>query len=148
MTDSYSGGCACGAIRYECTSGPLLSVNCRCRDCQRASGSAYASVLVVHKAAFIVTGVNPKYHRVIADNGNAMARGFCPQCGSPLFLEMAAFADAIGIQAASLDDPSRHLPTAEVWTVSAQPWDYLNPNIAHFPNNTTQAVALGNAKSC
>ena len=35
MPASFSGGCACGAIRYECSAAPLMMLNCHCRDCQR-----------------------------------------------------------------------------------------------------------------
>jgi hypothetical protein len=38
MATSFSGGCACGALRYECEMDPVFSWNCHCRDCQRASG--------------------------------------------------------------------------------------------------------------
>jgi hypothetical protein len=54
MTAPFTGGCACGAVRYECTAEPLGSINCHCRDCQRASGTAYASVLRVPAASFRV----------------------------------------------------------------------------------------------
>jgi len=45
MFTPFSGGCACGAIRYECAAEPLYMVNCECRDCQRATGSAYCAVV-------------------------------------------------------------------------------------------------------
>ena len=32
MTDAYTGGCACGDIRYRCTGDPLYMGNCHCRD--------------------------------------------------------------------------------------------------------------------
>ena len=36
----FSGGCACGGVRYDCSSAPAAMVNCHCRDCQRAGGGA------------------------------------------------------------------------------------------------------------
>ena len=37
-----TGGCQCGAIRYESASFPLLPCTCNCTDCQRQTGSASA----------------------------------------------------------------------------------------------------------
>lgn len=56
-----TGGCACGAIRYECSAAPLRSVNCHCRDYQRATGSAYYAELLVPSAAFRLTKGEPAY---------------------------------------------------------------------------------------
>jgi hypothetical protein len=39
MTVSFSGGCACGSIRYVCARAPVAMLNCHCRDCQRSSGA-------------------------------------------------------------------------------------------------------------
>ena len=47
MPTPFFGGCACGAIRYTCAAAPLFALNCHCRDCQRASGSAFCPVLYV-----------------------------------------------------------------------------------------------------
>src|SRR5271169_7134651 len=35
MPQKLSGGCACGAIRYECDADPVIMMNCHCRDCQK-----------------------------------------------------------------------------------------------------------------
>ena len=35
MSEAYTGGCACGAIRYEISGEPMVSNDCQCRDCQR-----------------------------------------------------------------------------------------------------------------
>ena len=37
-----TGGCQCGAIRYEIVGFPLFLYTCNCTDCQRQSGSAFA----------------------------------------------------------------------------------------------------------
>src|SRR4029077_6281528 len=47
MAQKLSGGCACGAIHYECSADPVRMLNCHCRDCQQASGSAYAAIVIV-----------------------------------------------------------------------------------------------------
>jgi hypothetical protein len=61
MAVPFSGGCACGAIRYQCSAEPAFSWNCHCRDCQRASGSAFCPVLYVPRAALTITGQSRYY---------------------------------------------------------------------------------------
>jgi len=106
-------------------------INCHCRDCQRATGSAYAPSVIVPAAALTVEG-DPTWFEGTADSGNMIKRAFCPTCGSRLFGESSG-APLIGIYAASLDDPSWFRPMAEVWTASAQPWDVMHPEAPRFP---------------
>ena len=56
MSKKITGGCACGAVHYEIGAEPVFMLNCHCRDCQRATGAAYAPVFVVPHAALQVTG--------------------------------------------------------------------------------------------
>lgn len=58
------GGCLCGATRYELAAEPMMSAHCYCRDCQRSSGGAMASILVVPKAAFRLIKGEPKFYAV------------------------------------------------------------------------------------
>ena len=125
MAQKLSGGCACGAIHYVCSSDPVLMLNCHCRDCQRASGSAYAAVIVVPK----VVGDEPRYHKVVGRAGKVIERGFCPNCGSQVTVKLERLPDILGLQAGSLDDPSIYRPAMDVFTVSAQPWDHMDPTI-------------------
>jgi hypothetical protein len=129
----FSGGCACGAIRYECSTAPLVLVNCHCRDCQRASGSAYAPTVVVASAALRLVSGEPRHHEVAAESGAIARRAFCPDCGAPLFASTSARPGFVGIRAGSLDDPSWFRASADVWTASAQPWDVMDPSAAKFP---------------
>ena len=140
MPSVYSGGCACGAIRYACTAEPLFSFNCHCRACQRASGASSAAILLVPETAFTLTTGTPRYHQGTADSGKAIKRGFCPECGSPLVLSghRASSFGFVGIMAASLDDPSWFHPTADFWTSTAQPWAVMNPRLAKCEQNFTE----------
>ena len=133
MIALLTGGCACGAIRYECDAEPLLALNCHCRDCQRANGTAFAAIVRVSAAAFKVTKDAPKFYTVTGDSGNQVSRGFCPECGSPLFSRLSGMPDVVGVRVGSLDDPSRYHPTMDIFVTSAQPWDYMNPELPKFP---------------
>ena len=121
---NWSGGCACGAIRYECEGKPAMMLNCHCRDCQRATGSAYAAFAIFPKAAVSLKG-EPCWYRVIGSSGKPIERGFCPTCGNPVTVKLDVAPDIIGFHAASLDDPARYRPAMDLFTASAHPWDLM-----------------------
>lgn len=128
----FFGGCACGAIRYECSAPPLRMLNCHCRDCQLAGGSAYSPTVIMARSAVGLTkGQTAAYERV-AESGNIARREFCANCGTPLFASSSARPGHVGIRAASLDDPGRFRPEANVWVASAQPWDCMDPTVPSF----------------
>ena len=132
MSTPFTGGCLCGAIRYECTAEPVGAGHCYCRDCQKSAGSGHASTLFVPNAALTVSG-EVKYYEKQADSGRAVRRGFCPSCGSQLFSRAAVLPDFVGIRAGSLDDPSWVKLTMAIYTSSAQPWDVIAQDLAVFP---------------
>ena len=128
MTQKISGGCACGAIQYQCNADPVLMLNCHCRDCQQAGGSAYAAIVAVPKTAVEMRG-EPRYHKIVGKGGKAVERGFCPSCGSQLALKLERLPDILGLHAGSLDDPSVYRPAMDVFTSSAQSWDVMDPKL-------------------
>jgi hypothetical protein len=130
MKTPFTGGCMCGAIRYECSTEPIIMGNCHCRDCQRATGTAFAAAMLVPRNAVTIAG-DVKYYDVTGDSGSIVSRGFCPTCGSRLFSK-PPIPELMGIMAGSLDAPSEFQPGMDCYTVSAQPWDYLNPDLPKF----------------
>lgn len=132
MGQKLSGGCACGAIRYETEVDPIVMVNCHCRDCQRAVGTAYAAVMVVPAVSVVLRG-EPRYFKTVGEAGKWVQRGFCKACGSPVVVKLERFPDAIGFQAGSLDDPKRFNPAMDIFTSSAQPWDQMQSDTQKLP---------------
>ncbi len=94
MAQQLSGGCACGAIHYECNVDPIIMLNCHCRDCQQASGSAYAAIVAVPKVAVQMRG-EPRYHKLVGEAGKAVERGFCPSCGSQVTMKLERLPDIL-----------------------------------------------------
>jgi hypothetical protein len=131
----FSGGCACGAIRYECSAPPLRMLNCHCRDCHIAGGGAYSPTVIMTRDAVNITSGRTAVYERIADSGNIAKREFCPNCGSPLFASSSARPGFVGIRAASLDNPAWFSPEANVWMDSAQPWDCIDPAVPAFAKN-------------
>lgn len=132
MSELYSGGCACGAVRFETSSDPIGANHCQCRDCQRRSGTGHASYLVFpRRANMTVTGTLASW-RVAGDSGNDKEHSFCPNCGAPVLLTLAALPELVAVHAASLDDPARFQPTQITYAASGQPWDQMDPALQRF----------------
>jgi hypothetical protein len=138
---AFAGGCACGRIRYECSEQPIGQLICHCRDCQRASGSAFAAMLVVPSDRIKFSGSELKYHSVRADSGRTIRRGFCSECGSPVSVRFAPRVEFL--QAASLDDPSKFRPSCEVWVSRAYPWHSLHAATQKFEQSPTAEAVHG-----
>lgn len=130
MTTPYTGGCACGAIRYEAKAAPIAETHCQCRDCQRRSGTGHGSYLVF--AGAVAIGGEASTWRVAGDNGNVKQHAFCPICGAPVCLTFPSMPDIVGIHAASLDDPGRFAPRAVTYTVRGHAWDVMDPSLTAF----------------
>lgn len=127
-----TGGCACGAVRYECDAEPALVAHCHCRDCQRSSGAAMATVFAVPRSAFRQVQGNTSNYRYTGDSGNPVTRHFCPACGAPLFSDVAVVPDLWFVRAASLDEPALVSPSLHVYCDSAQPWDQSGDDLPRF----------------
>lgn len=132
MAKTLTGGCFCGAIRYEVTADPLMTGHCQCKNCQKDSGTGHASLMMFPKAAMKITGKAKEYQRK-ADSGNTVSHGFCAICGSPLFGSTSGMPQGMAIMAGSLDDPSAFSAQFLVYTASAQPWDHIDLQGPKFP---------------
>ena len=139
MTKELTGGCACGAIRYKCSEKPIFELICHCRDCQRASGSATAAVMLVASDRVTFEG-EQKFHAVTTASGNRLSRGFCPTCGSPVSARWEGnpmYSMLQALTAGSLDDPSTFSPTVEDWVSRAHPWHTFHPDTLKFEEKPT-----------
>lgn len=129
---NFTGGCGCGAIRYEIAGEPVMAFHCQCLSCQKATGSGHASALIFPRATAKVIGT-PKFHETPCDSGNIGQRGFCASCGSLVLGGSSGAPDLLAIYAGSLDDPSRFAPQAVIYRSRAQPWDLVDPALPTFP---------------
>lgn len=131
MSQTYTGGCACGAIRYEISGEPIVQNHCQCRDCQHKSGTGHGSYLTFPRGGVRHSGQATLWN-LAGDSGNTKTRAFCPACGSPVYMTFAAMPDIFTVHAASLDDPARFQPQLVTYAVRAHAWDQLDPALPKF----------------
>lgn len=123
-----TGGCLCGAIRYECTEQPCDVHYCHCRLCQKAFGNVFAVFGSLPATALSFTRGKPRLYR----STPYAERGFCGTCGTPLtfrYLRSEWTALSIG----SLDWPDRVRPEMH-WGIESQvPWLALCDGLPRKP---------------
>ena len=118
-----TGGCLCGAVRYE-IHGALLSVlNCHCSKCRRFNGHIGAYTATHRDNLIITCNDGLKWYHSILDETPNVYRGFCKECGSSLFWDPRQ-SENISITAGSLDEPTNLKTTDHVWV--SQKADYYN----------------------
>ena len=134
MKIPFTGGCVCGAVRYECAAEPIMMLKCHCRDCQHITGGGFAAAVLVPANAFRVTKGEIRYHLTPSLAGGKHKRGYCAQCGSRLTgaEKEAGGWGFVGLLAGSLDDPSEFRPQMDIFTSDAQPWDQMDPTIPKY----------------
>ncbi|MEM7683632.1 MAG: GFA family protein [Pseudomonadota bacterium] len=78
----HTGGCLCGAIRFEAKAAALRPHSCSCKMCQRHSGALTTVWVEFPRQAVTWTGPGgaPATYR----SSDYSSRAFCPQCGSTL----------------------------------------------------------------
>jgi hypothetical protein len=135
MTESITGGCLCGSIRYTLSQPVDKVVACHCSHCQKISGAACSHNAIVPASAFTVTSGTPKRYADKADSGNTLFRFFCPDCGSSLYSQREKAPDLVVLKVGTLDQHGDMKLVMNIWTKSARPWIPLDPQVPQFTEN-------------
>ncbi|WP_163264652.1 GFA family protein [Chelativorans alearense] len=114
------GGCQCGNLGYRIIAAPLTYYVCHCTDCQKQSGSAYGSSLMVPAQGIELHGPFETY-ACRGGSGRMSDRVFCPTCGGRVTHQIQG-SDVVVVKPGTLDDTSWLKPAGHIFTASKQPW--------------------------
>jgi len=128
----FSGGCLCGAIRYEVDAATKRIANCHCDDCRKATGSAFATNIFVDEDGVVVTQGKPKSFNHTANSGNTMTKQFCDNCGSQLFGFSSGGSGLKSVKVGSIDDAGFVRPGLNLFLKRAVPFTQIDRSIASF----------------
>ena len=123
----HSGGCLCGAVRFE-IDGELAPVQvCHCSQCRKAQGGPFATNIPVDRAAFRLLGGESELgeYRATADK----KRVFCRTCGLPIYSARDALPETLRVRAGTLDEPVRTKLEAHYYVASRARWWPLEDNL-------------------
>lgn len=114
-----TGGCHCGAIRYEANGDMLTHALCHCTDCRRHAGAPVVGWTMYPRDAVTITQGTPKTYESSAHG----RRLFCPNCGTGLFYTNAqTLPGLIDIQSATYDDANAVPARVQVQVAERLSW--------------------------
>lgn len=117
-----TGGCCCGALRYEVSMAPMMIYNCHCTNCQKIGGGPFSTSATILEAAFAFTKGEPARCEWGAESGNRRYGLFCGDCGSRVVNGQIDAPGILSLRSGTFDDTSWVEPVGDIWTRSAQAW--------------------------
>jgi len=127
-----TGGCACGQLRYEAASEPLIVHCCHCSYCQRETGSAFATNYLIESDRVSFTGRSE-----IVDTPSASGKGQkvvrCPECQIAVSSHYGGGGDKFHfLRVGTMDERADVAPDVHIYTSTKQPWVTLPEGVPEF----------------
>ena len=122
MTASLTGGCLCGAVRFELTRTPASAGYCHCTRCQRRTGTASSAQARIDGRTFrLVEG--EEHVKCWRHPDGGFAKCFCVECGSHLFSRNPDDPSQMSVRLGAFDGDPVVRPTWRTYVAYAAPWE-------------------------
>jgi len=123
LTPTLTGGCGCGAVRFE-LGAPLLSARyCHCTRCQHRTGTAASASGRAAPGSFRIVQGEDRL-RAWKPEGGA-EKWFCGECGSALFTRDVKDPEQIGVRLGAIDGDPGVRPSVRQYVAYAAPWESI-----------------------
>jgi len=120
-TKQFSGSCLCGEVAYQFTGAPRVFQYCHCSRCQKFTGSAHASNIIVDPVQFEWIKGEQSVGRFEHPQAKHFATSFCQHCGSSLPW-LTKSGRAVVIPAGTLDDDPESRPIHNIYYADKASW--------------------------
>ena len=101
MPETHSGSCLCGNVTFEVLGELSPPDACHCSKCRKVSGHYWASTDIPRSDVSIAGLDDVSWFR----SSERVRRGFCSNCGSPLFWDVDG-REKLGIAMGAFDGPT------------------------------------------
>lgn len=116
-----TGGCGCGAVRFELSEPPLFAGYCHCTRCQRRTGSAASANAAAAPGSFRIVQGEDRVKAWKPEGG--FEKCFCGDCGSALFSRNPDRPEQIGVRLGAIDGDPGVRPSFHQFVAYAAPWE-------------------------
>jgi hypothetical protein len=116
-----TGGCGCGAVRFEVNAPPVSASYCHCTRCQRRTGTAAAITARVAPGSFRLVAGEEHVRAWAPEDG--FEKMFCGLCGSALFSRNPRDPSVIGVRFGAFDRDPGIRPQYRQFVAYAAPWE-------------------------
>ena len=129
-----TGGCLCGAVRYEIDA-PIEEVGyCHCTRCQRRSGTAASLSARAAPGSFRIARGEEHLKAYVPDDG--FEKVFCSACGSGLFSRNPDPPHQIGVRMGSFDADPGVRPSYRQYVAYAASWEPIpDDGLRRYPES-------------
>jgi hypothetical protein len=136
-TPQLTGGCGCGAVRFEIDEPLVAAAYCHCTRCQHRSGAgAAASARLVEGSLKITTGED-RLGAWFA--GDGLEKVFCGDCGSALLARDRDSGVAMVVRLGAIDGDPGVRPSAHQFVADAASWEPIpDDGLPRFPGRATR----------
>ncbi|KAJ3895346.1 Mss4-like protein [Lentinula edodes] len=123
-----NGSCLCGAVRFTIKGDPFHYLVCHCKNCQKASGSAFMTNVWFKNEAFTLNAGQDAlkfFQDTDTDTGKPLSRYFCSNCGSNVFFRMSPDlprSDIYIVQGPAIEGSEIWAPRKESFLANKLPW--------------------------
>jgi hypothetical protein len=132
MSETFDGGCSCGAVRYRLTSRPMFTNCCHCLDCQKQTGGAFAINAMIETSRIEMLAGEPVVIEMPSPSGRGHEVHRCPKCDVALWSNYGRRTWMRFVRVATLDEPHAIRPDAHIFTRSRVPWVKLPDDTPAF----------------
>ena len=134
--DKATGGCHCGAVRYEVTGSPVYVPYCHCESCRKTCGAPVAMYVMFERTQVRFTKGDRKLYR----SSVVVERGFCRDCGTPLTWESDwGGKTVIEVHISTLDNPESFSPDRHVFYAERLSWFDVADRLPRYSGTSVKA---------
>jgi hypothetical protein len=135
MSQTLTGGCLCGRIRYEIEGKPRFIYQCYCGKCRAASGASFVTNIIVDTAKFTITA--GKESLAAYESSPQKFRHFCSNCGSPIYSHGEKTKHVVSVRCGTLNQDPGLRVAYHAFVASKAPWADIyddQPQFAEWPD--------------
>ena len=137
-----TGGCMCGAVRFQTNGQPVRIIHCHCRDCRRHTGAPMATLPVFKVDQVEFSGAD----RTVYASSDGVGRAFCATCGTSLTFEttLPEYGTLCAVHISAFDDPEGLVPTHHSFYSERISWFDVADDLPRHARLVSEGLLLQN----